>query len=414
MAYRTQGTPLNNQEVEHIQVPLLRFVKHKYGVPSSSPSAYWFSRKGGRMPRLQAEVDRRAVDMTVRMLSGKGCHEASTLAQRLEQRARQQLQFPGEMLAYPQLVADRNMPDGRQRMWWLYVAKILAARGVEIAVPTLARMGRGSIMAALKPGWAGGEEGRAYSQMWKRGVSSIEQVFQFDNNGALEMRPQRISRLFWERKIRTHLNILRGQDTGTPRQLGLQERNIRCALGEAPRRAHPMPFHRARIRQHWAGVDIAGRAAQAQRVVVHTDGSFTPATATQPASMGFAVEWEFHRATGSSERKMMSGAVRDGMFSSTTAELMALLVVATLAPADIEVLVKCDSQAAIAYMNQLQGERDYRWQKSPMAYLACWFVDAIRARTAPITLEWVRGHTGVAGNERADRAATAAQQQPQF
>ncbi|KAJ2499815.1 hypothetical protein GGH96_003248 [Coemansia sp. RSA 1972] len=129
MAYRTQCTLLNSKEIEHIQAPLLQFVKHKFGVPSTSLSAYWFAQKGGQMPCLQAEVDRRAVDMTVQMLSGKGCQEASTLAQRLEQRARLQLQFPGEMLAHPQLVADRNMPVGRQHIWWLYVAKILVGRG---------------------------------------------------------------------------------------------------------------------------------------------------------------------------------------------------------------------------------------------------------------------------------------------
>ncbi|KAJ2804499.1 hypothetical protein H4R20_002484, partial [Coemansia guatemalensis] len=138
-AYRIQGIPLLEQEVSGIQALLLRFVKHAFGVPSTSPSAFWFTRKGGRMMRLQAEVERQAIEMTVRLLSGKGCWEAGKLTRRIEAQVQTSLRFPGEMLAYPRLVATRKLEQGHGCIWWLYIAKILAAHGVAITVPERGR-----------------------------------------------------------------------------------------------------------------------------------------------------------------------------------------------------------------------------------------------------------------------------------
>ncbi|KAJ2804071.1 hypothetical protein H4R20_002647, partial [Coemansia guatemalensis] len=176
-AYRIQGILILEQEVTGIQAPLLRFVKHAFGVPSTLPSAFWFTRKGGRMMRLQAEVERQAIEMTVRLLSGKGCREAGKLAQWIEAQVQTSLRFPGEMLAYPRLVAAQKLEQGLGRIWWLYIAKILAARGVAITVPERGRRGYDSILAALQPGWAGRGDTRAYRQMWMAGARTISQVF---------------------------------------------------------------------------------------------------------------------------------------------------------------------------------------------------------------------------------------------
>ncbi|KAJ2711810.1 hypothetical protein H4R19_003066 [Coemansia spiralis] len=125
--------------------------------------------------------------------------------------------------------------------------------------------------------------------------------------------------------------------------------------------------------------------------------------------MGFAAVFRFEASVGPADEVIISGATRDGPFSSTTAELMAILVVAVLMPPDQEAVVRSDSRAAIAIVRQLQDKSCYRWQSSPLAYLASWFVDGLRARAAPLQLEWIRGHSGEIGNEKADRAAKAAQ-----
>ncbi|KAJ1724948.1 hypothetical protein LPJ61_005686 [Coemansia biformis] len=99
-----------------------------------------------------------------------------------------------------------------------------------------------------------------------------------------------------------------------------------------------------------------------------------------------------------------------GIFSSMTAELMAILAVAVLLPPDQVAVIRSDSQAAIALVQQLQDSSCYWWQSSPLAYLASWYMDSMWVQMAQLSLEWIHGHSGMAGNETANRTAKVAQQ----
>ncbi|KAJ1725866.1 hypothetical protein LPJ61_005601, partial [Coemansia biformis] len=135
-----------------------------------------------------------------------------------------------------------------------------------------------------------------------------------------------------------------------------------------------------------------------------------PVTQERAATMGFAAVFRFEPDIGLANEVVISGATRDGPFSSMTAELMAILAVAVLLPPDQAVVIRSNSQAAIALVQQLQDRSCYQWQSSPLAYLVSWFMDSMWARTVQLSLEWICSHSGVAGNETADRAAKAVQQ----
>ncbi|KAJ2812694.1 hypothetical protein H4S07_001222 [Coemansia furcata] len=109
----------------------------------------------------------------------------------------------------------------------------------------------------------------------------------------------------------------------------------------------------------------------------------------------------------------MSGATSDGLFSSTMAEIMVIAVMLAILPMDTRAMIWCDSQAAIAMMRKMMNTKEDSWCKSPLAYVAQFFVPRIRQRTADLRLRWIPGHKGNEGNEAADKAAKDAQRQRQ-
>ncbi|KAJ2106782.1 hypothetical protein IW146_007624 [Coemansia sp. RSA 922] len=142
---------------------------------------------------------------------------------------------------------------------------------------------------------------------------------------------------------------------------------------------------------------------------MHTDGSLTPGKHQAQSMMGFAAIFEFTPLGPSTTPIVMSGATRDTLFSSTTAEVMAILATIAVLPLDINTTICCDLQAALALIHKLQGEEDDSWRKSPLTYLVQFFILHIRSHTTALMLKWVRGHAGNKGNEAADKEANAAQ-----
>ncbi|KAJ2811509.1 hypothetical protein H4S07_002020 [Coemansia furcata] len=160
-------------------------------------------------------------------------------------------------------------------------------------------------------------------------------------------------------------------------------------------------------------LDIAGCAALVTQVDVFTDRSLMLAKKKQAATMGFAAIFVFQRAGHRPSFAVMSGATSDGPFSSMTAEIMVIAVMLAILPMDTRAMIWCDSQAAIAMMRKMMNTEEDSWRKSPLAYLAQFFVPCIRQHMADLRLRWIPGHKGDKGNEAADKAAKDAQRQRQ-
>jgi ribonuclease HI len=120
------------------------------------------------------------------------------------------------------------------------------------------------------------------------------------------------------------------------------------------------------------------------------------------------------RTTGGSActdgQTTLKGSLRapDGTLSSTSAELGAILLALRNTPANQQINLISDSQAALAIVSQPLPRHIRHTLKKPDLHLRACIQALLSNRTAPFTTTWVRGHSGDAVNELADAAANDA------
>ncbi|THU77771.1 ribonuclease H-like protein, partial [Dendrothele bispora CBS 962.96] len=132
-------------------------------------------------------------------------------------------------------------------------------------------------------------------------------------------------------------------------------------------------------------------------VIVHTDGS-CKRPHTQSAQAGAGIYFGDRNALNCCHRV-------PGEQTNNRAELYAILIAIQLAPLDCPLDLYSDSQYAIKLLSQwAPALAKCGWSCTNGDVMRC-IMGWIRARSAPINLIWIKGHSGNMHNDEADKLA---------
>ena len=109
----------------------------------------------------------------------------------------------------------------------------------------------------------------------------------------------------------------------------------------------------------------------------------------------------------------LRGRVLELPLSSTRMEAMAIAAAIAITPPSVPLEINTDSQSAAHMMDRVSALVATReLANSPDAFLWLHLRSWLQSRTAPVTVVKVEAHSGIAGNEAADRLATSAHDDP--
>lgn len=183
-----------------------------------------------------------------------------------------------------------------------------------------------------------------------------------------------------------------------------EDEDMLPALARAAARAKGPERHRPEADRVDMPSSVGGPVPGAQRYgvaqVIATDG----ACSGNPGPGGWAWVDEMTGESGSGGERRTTNNIM---------ELTAMLEAIRHADDDVELLIRSDSQYVINVVTKwAPGWRKRGWKKAdgkPVANqeLIADLMAAYEGRTAPTRIDWVRGHDGDEGNERADKLAVS-------
>src|SRR5882672_2217973 len=137
--YKLQGILYLNTSLERLESIIRKFIKHGFGLPSTFPSAYIYHKYGANIPSLEQRLSIKSIELTIRILNGKGCQTFNKAIKDLINYTGNKFKFPGNMLEYPEFVPQyySYKKSNIGHMWIPYLANILHKRNINIRIPTL-------------------------------------------------------------------------------------------------------------------------------------------------------------------------------------------------------------------------------------------------------------------------------------
>ncbi|KAJ2864851.1 hypothetical protein GGI22_001631, partial [Coemansia erecta] len=137
VVYRLMGQPLLDSELKKIEGPIVRFLKHAFGMPSTTPTSLIRHQKGANMPTLASVMATRNLDLTLRQMNGAGAPFFSSIARVLEDLTRRKIRFPGSILENAQHISGGRAKSrpGIGRLWYTSVARSINKYALTVERP---------------------------------------------------------------------------------------------------------------------------------------------------------------------------------------------------------------------------------------------------------------------------------------
>ncbi|KAJ2219806.1 hypothetical protein IWW45_009255 [Coemansia sp. RSA 485] len=334
VAYRLMGQPLLPTEIRHIESPMLVFTKHGFKLPSTTPSSVIHHQKGANIPRLEAVLTTRNIDMTTRWRNGRGATFFAKVANALEESTCKLTCFPGAILPNAQHVSARHARHrkGVGRLWLTYLARMITKYDLTVEVPSpLATPKEGILTAFQKP-----PGDKVLTTLYNQGICRIDQVFRLHRSGAIfpaegvvegMVDVQAPARTTWGRLVKQQCKQIR-QKRLAEADAVIDVSAIRRALRRDTRGGHKQEFTPDKLREVYQ-LTLTNYKEDTTDIVVHTDGSLEHRERGLSMGMGMRVQ---HGLRGDSQgtTHTFNGSCREAPFSSMTAEIMAIYMALSL------------------------------------------------------------------------------------
>ena len=368
--YKLQGIPILNTALNSIESIIKKFIKHGFGLPTTFPSSYIYHKYGANIPSLELRLSIKSIELTTRILNGKGCTTFNKLMMDLITYTNKKFRFPGNMLEYPELVPHYYTYKKRRigHMWIPYIANILHKRDISIKISNIFNNKETSILEII----TAPIDMKLLSRIYDCNILYIKDLFKIDNNNNIIM-IKKFENYKWYKHIKEKLN--KHENIKIKIKKALSKNNIgqNLLIGK-------------NILKKYKKLQIEPN--QNEIIEIYTDGSIDIKNNIKAATFGIVIKC-------GNKISEYSGKVIEYAISSTLAEILGIFVSLILIPESSNIKIYSDSKSALNILKIAQNNsQNINKDKSNLSYLIYWIEYIISMKKLNIDGQWVKGHNG--------------------